>query len=271
MRWICKEEIEECLTEAWREASRNARDSLLLALNKEERKEILRRVSSSNIWRDFYALLPIELKRKCWYCEVEDIRSDMPIDHFRPKNKVDEETDHDGYWWLAFDWENYRCACTFCNSRRNFDETQGGKACRFLLKEPLARVFTPDDHELLVHESPYFLDPLDPDDEKLLWFDNDGKPIPNPGASTSEEEKRKVENSIEIFHLDEQRIVRQRNNIRINVENQIWNIRKGIDVNKSKNALRRMVKNTTELSRAAVVYLRAHRDLSEVKDILELD
>ena len=112
------------------------------------------------------------------------------------------------------------------------------------------------------------MDPFDPDDEKLLWFDNDGKPEPKPDATVDEE--RKVLNSIDIFHLHETRINRARNKVRIDIEKEVAKIRKGQDVREAKSTLRRMVLDTEKLSRAAVVYLRAHRDLVEVRDILQL-
>lgn len=269
MRWICKDEIEEHLTQAWNDLAEKAKKDIISAPDEEARKAILKRVSSSDVWRDFYKLLPETLKEKCWYCEAADIRSDMPVDHFRPKNKVEDEKLHDGYWWLAFDWENYRCACTFCNSRRVFDETHGGKACRFPLENPDQRAFTPDDHDKLLKERPYFLDPFNPDDEKLLWFDNDGLPTPRPEATS--EQKTKVENSVEIFHLHETRIARARNNLRLEVERQIKKIKNNDDVLSAKLKLRRMVRHTEKLSRAAVVYLSAHRELPEVKDILDME
>ncbi|MBY7701271.1 HNH endonuclease [Vibrio harveyi] len=269
MRWVCKDDIEECLSQAWREKAAQARADLIAAPDAQARKQVLRRVASSNVWREFYDLLPDNLKKKCWYCEADDIRSDMPVDHFRPKNKVEEECEHDGYWWLAFDWENYRCACTFCNSRRNFEETQGGKACRFPLENPESRAFTPQDVECLRAELPDFLDPFNPDDEKLLWFDNDGLPEPKPGAD--ENQVRKVGNSIDIFHLHETRIVRARNKIRIEIDKHVKKIRDNDGALDAKRTLKRMVRDTEKLSRAAVVYLRAHRDLPEVKEILRLD
>ncbi|WP_322845028.1 hypothetical protein [Pseudomonas sp. B33.4] len=269
MRWICKDDIEECLTQSWRDAAEQAKHELLNAPDSATRKKILKKVTSSNIWRSFYELLPEKLRRKCWYCEAEDIRADIPVDHFRPKNKVETELEHQGYWWLAFDWENYRCACTFCNSRRIFDETKGGKACMFPLANPESRAFTPADDQALRDEIPDFLDPFNPDDEKLLWFDRDGKPEPKPEAT--DDETRKVLNSIDIFHLHETRIVRARNKIRIDVESAVTNIREGQNVHQAKLALRKMVRDTERLSRAAVVYLRPHRDLTEVKEILQLD
>jgi hypothetical protein len=98
---------------------------------------------------------------------------------------------------------------------------------------------------------------IHPDDEKLLWFDNDGLPIAKPAATTEQQEK--VENSTEIFHLHEARIARARNTLRLEVERQIRKIRVNDDVPSAKAKLRRMVRDTEKLSRAAVVYLRAHR------------
>ncbi len=267
MRWICKDDIEGCLTAAWRTRAAQAKQKLITATTDKQRKAILKKASSSKIWRDFYKLLPDNLKKKCWYCEAEDIRSDMPVDHFRPKNKVENEDNHDGYWWLAFDWENYRCACTYCNSLRAFDETVGGKACKFPITASSQRAFTSADS--LILETPNFLDPFNPDDEKILWFDNDGKPIHKPSANA--QEVIKVKNSIDIFHLHEIKIVRARNNIRIEVERLIQKIRNNIDVQDAKVSLRKMVRDSEKLSRAAIVYIRPHRDLAEVKEILELD
>ncbi|EPI2778362.1 TPA: hypothetical protein ACKPEK_001727 [Pseudomonas aeruginosa] len=269
MRWICKDDIEECLTHAWRSKAEQAKAALIAAPDASARKQILRQLASSNIWREFYEALPENLKKKCWYCEADDIRADMPIDHFRPKNKVQEEALHDGYWWLAFDWTNYRCACQFCNSRRNFEETQGGKACRFPLRNPESRAFRPEDEALLREEIPNFLDPFDPDDEKLLWFDSDGLPQAKPGAD--EEQRIKVENSIDIFHLHETRITRARNRIRIEVDRQVKKIRNRDGVHEAKLVLRRMIRDTEKLSRAAVVYLSPHRDLHEIEELLRLD
>lgn len=273
MRWICKDDIEECLTDAWRKSAEKAIQGINAATTSQERKKILERKASTKVWRDFYNLLPDKLKRKCWYCEAEEIRSDTPVDHFRPKNKVEEEQNHEGYWWLAFDWDNYRCACTYCNSRRTFKDSEGGKACYFPLVNPSKRAFLSTDN--IHQEQPDLLDPFDPDDWKLLWFDNDGKPEPIPNADS--DQQRKVINSVNIFHLQETKITRKRNNIRIAVEKAVVKLKKAevdgnaILSNEAKSTLRKMVRDTEMLSRAAIVYLRPYRDLPAVKAILELD
>lgn len=273
MRWVCKDDIEECLTEEWRQAAANALEKLVEAEGCEARKAILNKKSSAKIWRDYFVLLNGGLKRKCWYCEAEDIRADKPVDHFRPKNKVDDDVVHEGYWWLAFDWKNYRCACTYCNSRRVSEETEGGKACRFPIVDPAMRAYSPaNDYK---NEQPDILDPFDPDDWKLLWFDLDGKPEAKPEAT--EDEQRKVSNTVEIFHLHESRIVRARNRVRLEVNRQIGVLKSAeaagdlATINDAKGVLRRMVRDTEKLSKAAIVYLRQHRELDVVKDILQLD
>ncbi|MDC5516739.1 hypothetical protein NRA64_08035 [Acinetobacter baumannii] len=163
----------------------------------------------------------------------------------------------------------YRCTCTFCNSRRVFEETQGGKGCRFPLENPEERAFTPLDEIKLNNERPYFLDPFNIDDEKLLWFDSDGKPTCKPLATAVEQTK--VKNSIEIFHLDQIKIVRARNKICLEIERLVKKIKNNDDVQAAKAKLRRMVDTTEMLSRTAIVYLRIHREIPEVKDILNLD
>lgn len=270
MRWICKDDIEGALKSEWRGKAAIAEAEIKAAATAEERRRILGR--HSDVWRDFFSRLPENLKKKCWYCEAEEIRSDQPVDHFRPKNKIEGDEGHDGYWWLAFDWENYRCACTYCNSRRKFDETEGGKQCQFPIFNPDKRAYGPLDD--LTAEEPAFLDPFDPDDEKLLWFDGDGKPEPSSRALGNQ--IAKVENSIKIFHLDQVKIVRRRNQLRIEVQRRVEALQRAISSNDTttcraeKSYLRKIVRATEPLSRAAIVYLSAYREIPEIEEILQL-
>lgn len=55
---------------------------------------------------------------KCAYCESRyDITGPVDIEHYRPKGEVEGES-HDGYWWLAGDWDNLLPSCLDCNRRR---------------------------------------------------------------------------------------------------------------------------------------------------------
>lgn len=266
MRWICKEDIEESLKAEWRKSAADALVDLNAKVTLDDKKAYLRSQKAIGIWRSFYNNLPDGFKNKCWYCEAEEIRSDMPVDHFRPKGKVEESAHHEGYWWLAFDWTNYRCACTFCNSRRNFEETQGGKGCHFPIFNEAGRATSSADN--YNDEQPAILDPCNPEDDRLIWFDSDGVPEPISGANN--EEVQKVNNSKEIFHLHESKICRKRNTIRINVQRHVKNLNSSDQqtVLSAISSLRRMIRDTEMLSRAAFVYLSQHRQIDAVENIL---
>lgn len=270
MRWICKEDVELELTDKWHAQSATALLKLTQLTTAAARSKALKAKSAQQVWRDYYECLPNYMKAKCWYCEGNDIRSSMPVDHFKPKGAVDGVAKHEGYWWLAFDWENYRCACEFCNSRRVFAKTSGGKQNKFPIIDETQRAFKPtDDHHL---EEPAILDPFNLSDTKSLWFDNDGKSMPNPHSTPTQ--KIKVTNSIDIFHLDEIKIVRKRLELRITIEREVKALRKAlsegnnIEIRKQKEQLMRRTSPSQAYSRAAIVYLSRHRDLEEIKEIL---
>ena len=56
---------------------------------------------------------------KCWYSEVRLESHSGEVEHFRPKGKVAASVPkHNGYWWRAFDWRNYRLAHAIANKRK---------------------------------------------------------------------------------------------------------------------------------------------------------
>lgn len=69
----------------------------------------------------------------CAYCQAPLRRGDRgDVDHFRPK-AGEIEHGHDGYWWLAYDFENYLLSCRACNAERKgarFPIGPGCRACR---------------------------------------------------------------------------------------------------------------------------------------------
>ncbi|MBB4700642.1 hypothetical protein [Sphaerisporangium siamense] len=111
--------------------------------------------------------------QKCWYCETIIQRADVNVDHFRPKSEVLDEPGHLGYWWLAYEIENYRITCKHCNSGgARFDGVPEGRAkgSRFpLLAGP--RAWQPGNERL---EQPLLLDPAQQGDPDLLGFDSYG-------------------------------------------------------------------------------------------------
>lgn len=108
-----------------------------------------------------------ELKKisygKCWFSESRDVYSHYHVEHFRPKKKVinHDGTKRLGYWWLAFNFLNYRLCGSVGNSKKgNF----------FAVKNNIAKIYT----DSIDDEVAYFLDPTNFRDCVLLSFDENG-------------------------------------------------------------------------------------------------
>ena len=125
---------------------------------------------------------------------------------------------HSGYWWLAFQWRNYRFACTFCNSARASEGSKGGKQGHFPLLDPKTRAWTETDDYL--KEKPELIDPCNPDDPNLLFFDEQGRTVANPATATGDA-RRRVGPHVRIYHLDHPRLKRERKRIVIKIREQI--------------------------------------------------
>jgi uncharacterized protein (TIGR02646 family) len=159
----------------------------------------LNKPARQRLWRDLAPCLAKLTHGKCWYSESKNPTADKNVDHFRPKNRVDEDAEHEGYWWLAFTFRNYRYSSQWCNQRRVDDNhgTSGGKCDHFpLLPGAFRARKESDDIEL---EVPELLDPIDPDDWKLLTYRPDGRPTPAKEPGTVEYQRAAT--SIEVYHL----------------------------------------------------------------------
>jgi uncharacterized protein (TIGR02646 family) len=100
--------------------------------------------------------------RKCAYCErVRDPKREADIDHYRPKAEVTGRADHLGYWWLAYEWENYLFSCKTCN--------QEYKKNAFPIPDESQRALQPKDE--LAAEQPYLINPFDEDPEPNFAYD----------------------------------------------------------------------------------------------------
>ena len=176
--------------------------------------------SQSKLWSDLGKVIRHIENEKCWYCEMGETRSDMPVDHFRPKNSVAECDDHPGYYWLAFEWTNFRFSCTYCNSRRVDVETSGGKQDHFPLLVPAARRMSSSDK---TKEHPVLLDPCVLKDTKLLTYHKNGLPAAKTTDRDSDEYQR-VHKSIELYHLDHYRVSRKRKTIAAKIEEYVQRV-----------------------------------------------
>lgn len=141
---------------------------------------------------------------KCAYCE-DFCKAE--IEHYRPKKGVTGLPDHNGYFWLCYEWSNLLPSCRYCN-------TEGGKGNKFPLLSPGNRVYLPTltDNQLvipscqananfLLAERPLLLNPeIDEDFEEFFTFKiNDNKTgIEIIGA---DDDKRGY-NTVEICNLN---------------------------------------------------------------------
>ena len=225
----------------------------------------LNRPARQRIWRDLKPYLAALSKEKCWYSESLNPTSDKNVDHYRPKKRVDEEPTHEGYWWLAFSSGNFRYSSQWCNQYRldDMNGTSGGKSDHFPLCSAGIRAMQEGD--VLDLEVPELLDPIDPDDWKLLTFLPDGYPSPTKPLGT--EEHMRAMTSIEIYHLrcrqlvngrfalagTIRRIVQELERLRPSIEDQQVRAlykRRQVD-------LLRAIHPNSEYSAAALVYARA--------------
>lgn len=164
----------------------------------------------SDVWRDCKPNLKAASFHKCYYCEMIDSRSDGNVDHFRPKSK---------YQWAAFRLNNFRFACTFCNSRRTDPKTGevSGKGKDFPLLEGCNRA-TCEAEEIM--ELPVLLDPCDAADPDLLDFRSDGVAVPKSDDDADIQRKR-AEDSIEAYHLNYSSLTEARRHLAIELGEKI--------------------------------------------------
>ena len=142
-------------------------------------------------WGKLKLWLEVLSDGKCWFSEVRELYSHYDVEHFRPKKetKILDGTKRDGYWWLAFDYTNFRLCGNVGNRKK------GGW---FPLQD--GSLVSTYERQREESEDPYFLDPTKKGDVDLIAFDEEGKAIPEP--SCSDWEKERVELTIDRLKLN---------------------------------------------------------------------
>lgn len=111
---------------------------------------------------------------KCWFSDVRELYSHYDVEHFRPKKeaKAIDGTVRDGYWWLAFDYMNFRLCGNVGNRKKGgwFPLRTGSMQATYA-------------NSCVESEETYFLDPVQLSDVDLVGFDEEGKLIAWPSAS----------------------------------------------------------------------------------------
>jgi uncharacterized protein (TIGR02646 family) len=222
-----------------------------------------------DVWRELKDVLADLSWDKCWYCEVKQERSDNAVDHFRPKSK---------YKWLSFEIENFRYACTFCNSRRHDAErgASGGKADEFPLVDEAVRAAKSGDER---KEQPVLLNPCSSHDPGLLDFLEDGTPRARDEAHLIR--KMRAEESIRIYHLDHTDLVEKRRTFALEINEKINNAAELYDrvdtgdlaIDRSYNGHVRELKNAmserSELSAFARKVIMGRRDIVWIESLVQ--
>jgi len=139
---------------------------------------------------------------KCWYTETKFGGDYQEVEHFRPKKGTKNKDGsshptHPGYYWLAFELDNYR----LCKRRPNLK-----KSTYFPILDERNR--SSDENYDWRDELPLFLDPLDEEDFLLLSFNDDGRPVPQEKIEKQDVERVKF--TIEKYDLDEEVLNKRR-------------------------------------------------------------
>lgn len=159
---------------------------LLAALNAAADEAGRKQVIDANqvIWKELLPWLRKITKGKCWFSESRGACQYWEVEHYRPKGaarNLDGTVRAEGYWWLAFEWGNFRL-CGGVSNRK--------KGCFFPLRAgtPIA---TPTNRNI-DDEDPYLLDPTKQEDPPLLTFNRNGDVNPTPNMSAWDTERANV-------------------------------------------------------------------------------
>ncbi|BEU80059.1 hypothetical protein ACU4M6_003819 [Raoultella ornithinolytica] len=211
------------LPDGWHKKAQELLDSLKAAQNDKQRSEIIKK--NQDHWKAVKHVLESLFNYKCWYTEAPQQGTDVDVDHFRPKKRVQETLltaePHDGYWWLTFSLQNYRCSCIVANRRRTDVKTgvTGGKADHFPLCDEGMRARTPDCD--LEEEQPILLDPLKATDVQLLQFKPDGEAMPRFSKEKHARKFMRADQSILFYNLNHSDFVRCRIELRDQIDKEV--------------------------------------------------
>jgi len=235
--------------EEWTVRALDITNEILAAATLEDKHRLIDRYNRH--WRDAALIRWLSSMSfdKCWYTETKFGGDFQEVEHFRPKKntKINDGTllvGHPGYYWLAFDLENYR----LCKRRLNLR-----KSTYFPVLDERFRAL--DENHDWRDEHPLFLDPLDEEDHLLLSFNDDGKPVPADGLE--DQDVLRVRFTIDKYHLDEEVLNRRRE--------ETWSTTRSLynkylhSMNKAKNAS----------NGGVALRARAKENLVQLKKLLE--
>lgn len=175
-----------------------------------KRNEIIKK--NETFWKDIKPHLEKLSHKKCWYSEAGEKYSYYHIDHFRPKKRAIglDKKDHGGYWWLTFDWKNYR----LCGSVGNTS-----KGDQFYVRHNKAMCHADDlDDEIIC-----FLDPVDEEDVLKITFTDNGEMVPTDRDDNSWDNER-ANYTIKHLNLNYEPLKEARRELWDDIKNRIFEI-----------------------------------------------
>lgn len=133
---------------------------------------------------------------KCYFCEsAGEEMGVLDVEHYRPKDglsleDLENEEEHDGYYWLANEWSNLLLACRGCNGKKGTRFPINGP--RFFHHQPvvnniLNRNQSVITSELLFNEDPLIINPEIDTPEEHLTFDSLGQILVKGESEMGEE------------------------------------------------------------------------------------
>lgn len=188
--FICPKKYDETDNTEWLANSATILIDLVNESDRDVRNEIIERKSKH--WLKLRRFLLHLSYSKCWFSEARNDFAILEVEHFRPKKLVKREEgslEQDGYWWLAFDWRNYRMCAKIANTK---------KGILFPLADhsPIATYGgLSTDNEVII-----FLDPTRLGDPDLLSFNEDGKAVAYDDSDDFS--KKRVDATVKYLHLD---------------------------------------------------------------------
>lgn len=200
MRHVKLPELRRLGKREWFDALEKAQQDMAGLGTDEERRDYIRKNSSS--WTVLKHVLWMLGSGKCWYSEKRLQADEGEVEHFRPKSDVWKSA-LAGYWWLTFDWQNFRFAHPSVNKTRTDYATEetAGKGCYFPLEDEATRATCAMD---MGNENPVLLDPTRASDCYLLWFIfESGVPEPRIPENVDRWKHRRAKESIKYYHLDD--------------------------------------------------------------------
>lgn len=163
------------------------------------------------VWSEIKAQIIKTTYNKCWFTEGTSDVAHFHIEHFRPKKFVEIlpakfafaeariVNENNCYWWLAFDYNNFRICGALINSYKgNYFPLQVGSPVSSLSSDNLSL------------EQVVLLDPTVESDTELLTFDINGCPIPSSNQIVDPVGYYRADLSIKLLGLKDPLIVTAR-------------------------------------------------------------